>query len=118
MNRANEISVAAVLLAAGRSSRMGENEHKLLAQFEGIPLVRRTVLAILSSSATSVTVVTGHRRLEIEDALSGLGVSLQENADYRSGMASSIVSGISHQNVAKADGVLLMPADMPAVTGS
>lgn len=63
------ISVAIILLAAGRASRMGVGgPHKLLAEFAGVPLVRRSAERAVSSSANSLTVVTGYRHEEIEAA--------------------------------------------------
>lgn len=110
-------SVAIVLLAAGRSSRMGEGgSHKLLAEFDGVPLVRRSVQTALESNALNVTVVTGHRRAEIEQALAGLSVSTIENPNYASGMASSLITGMSVEAVRDADGILMMLADMPGVS--
>ncbi|MGO7169574.1 NTP transferase domain-containing protein [Rhizobium leguminosarum] len=111
------VAVAAVILAAGKASRMGEGgAHKLLALFDGMPLVRRAAETALAADATSVTVVTGHRRGEIEAALSGLGVVAIENRDYASGMASSLISGFFAPPARDADGVLVMLADMPGVT--
>jgi molybdenum cofactor cytidylyltransferase len=87
--------VFAVLLAAGRSSRMGKTgASKLLAEFDGIALVRRSALVALGSTADAVIVVTGHRTLEIEAALDGLGVECVENPLYVSGMATSLAAGI------------------------
>jgi CTP:molybdopterin cytidylyltransferase MocA len=52
-------SVAIVILAAGKASRMGEGgKHKLLAEFDDVPLVRRSALTALGADATSVIVVT------------------------------------------------------------
>jgi molybdenum cofactor cytidylyltransferase len=71
------ISVAIILLAAGRASRMGVGApHKLLAAFTGVPLVRRCAERAVSSCAKSVTVVTGYRRAEIEAALAGPDLDL------------------------------------------
>lgn len=110
-------SVAIVVLAAGRSSRMGEGgSHKLLAEFDGLPLVRRSAQTALESNARSVTVVTGHRRAEIEQALSGLPVSTMENPNFASGIASSLITGISVEAVRDANGILIMLADMPGVS--
>jgi molybdenum cofactor cytidylyltransferase len=110
-------SIAIVLMAAGTASRMGKsNAHKLLAEFDGVPLVRRAALAALGTDATAVVVVTGHRRREIEAALCGLGVTFVENRDYPSGMASSLIAGISEPGVSKSDGMLIMLSDMPGVT--
>jgi len=109
-------AVAVVILAAGKASRMGEGgAHKLLAEFGGEPLVRRTAKTALGADPASVIVVTGHRRSEIEAALSGLNVTFVENPDYASGMASSLISGFSAPPAREADGVLVMLADMPGV---
>jgi len=110
-------SVAIVLLAAGKASRMGEGgAHKLLAEFDGIPLVRRSALAALGADAATVVAVTGHSRAEIETALAGLGIHIAENPDYATGIASSLVTGFAAPGVHEADGVLVMLADMPGVT--
>jgi molybdenum cofactor cytidylyltransferase len=111
------ISVTIVLLAAGMARRMGENgAHKLLAQFDGVPLVRRSALCAINSQAASVNVVVGHRQNEIRQVLSGLQLSLIENPDYASGMASSLATGFGTVEADRADGILVMLADMPAVS--
>jgi molybdenum cofactor cytidylyltransferase len=110
-------NIAALILAAGKSSRMGEGgAHKLLAEFDGVPLVRRCALAAIHSGASSVSVVTGHRHSEIEAALSGLNLSVVQNPDFASGMASSLVAGFSSDAARQADGILVMLADMPGVS--
>jgi molybdenum cofactor cytidylyltransferase len=112
-----ELSVGALMLSAGRASRMGKDgPHKLLAEFEGMPLVRRSAGMLLASQASPVVAVTGHRREEIEAALSGLAVAAHFNPDYASGMASSLVRGVSSPELTSKDGVLVMLADMPGVT--
>ncbi|GES44930.1 4-diphosphocytidyl-2C-methyl-D-erythritol kinase [Rhizobium dioscoreae] len=113
----SEISVAIVLLAAGKASRMGEGgSHKLLAEFDGVPLVRRSTSIAIASGISDIVVVTGHRRNEIETALNGLTVEAVFNPDYGSGMASSLVAGVGTRAARRADGVLVMLADMPGVT--
>ncbi|TXH85283.1 MAG: 4-diphosphocytidyl-2C-methyl-D-erythritol kinase [Rhizobium sp.] len=114
----SQISVAIILLAAGKASRMGEGgSHKLLAEFDGVPLVRRAASVAVESGVPDIVAVTGHRRNEIEDALNGLAVESVFNPDYASGMASSLVAGVGTTAAHKADGVLVMLADMPGVTG-
>ncbi|WP_454852072.1 NTP transferase domain-containing protein [Rhizobium binxianense] len=114
---AKRLSVAVVLLAAGKASRMGAGgPHKLLAEFDGIPLVRRSAESAAGSGAASVTVVTGFRHQEIAAALSGLAIGIVHNPDYESGMASSLIAGFSSAGARQADGVLVMLADMPHVT--
>ncbi|NTJ65808.1 NTP transferase domain-containing protein [Agrobacterium rhizogenes] len=113
---ASEISVAIVLLAAGKASRMGEGgSHKLLAEFDGVPLVRRSASTALASGASDIIAVTGHRQDEIGKALDGLALQQVFNPDYASGMASSLVAGVGTRAAQKADGVLVMLADMPGV---
>ncbi|MBB4291468.1 molybdenum cofactor cytidylyltransferase [Rhizobium leguminosarum] len=110
-------NVVTVVLAAGQARRMGEGRpHKLLAEFNGVPLIRRSVMTALSSEATAVIVVTGHRKDDIEAALSGLDILTTHNPDYASGMASSLATGFSVQQARSADGVLVMLADMPGVS--
>ena len=110
-------SVAIVILAAGKASRMGEGgKHKLLAEFDGIPLVRRSALTALGADAVSVIVVTGHRRSEIETTLDELALTLIDNPDYASGMASSLIAGFSSRSADSADGILVMLADMPRIS--
>ena len=111
------IEVAIVLLAAGKASRMGESgAHKLLAEFDGISLVRRSASTAMAGGASAVVTVTGHRRDDIERALEGLDIARVYNPDYASGMASSLVAGVGTRAAQQADGVLVMLADMPGIT--
>ncbi|MGO6679212.1 nucleotidyltransferase family protein [Rhizobium leguminosarum] len=110
-------SIAIVILAAGKASRMGEGgKHKLLAEFDGVPLVRRSALTALGADAASVIVVTGHRRSEIEATLDGLALTFIDNPDYGSGMASSLIAGFSSRDADSTDGILVMLADMPGIS--
>ncbi|TCU24134.1 molybdenum cofactor cytidylyltransferase [Rhizobium laguerreae] len=96
---------------------MGEGgKHKLLAEFDGVPLVRRSALTALAADAASVIVVTGHRRSEIEAALDGLDLTFIDHPDHTSGMASSLIAGFSSRDADSADGILIMLADMPAIS--
>jgi molybdenum cofactor cytidylyltransferase len=110
-------TVGIVLLAAGKSTRMGRGgQHKLLAEFDGVPLVRHLTIEALASGASAVTVVTGYRRDKIVACLSGLEVSFVHNPNYASGMATSLIAGWLASWHRSADGVLIMLADMPHVT--
>lgn len=108
--------IAALVLAAGRASRM-QGSHKLLAAFDGEALVRRSVEAALAAEPSRVLVVTGHRAPEIEAELAGLAVDIVRNPDYASGMSTSLRAGISALGP-DCDGVVVMLADMPHVTGA
>jgi molybdenum cofactor cytidylyltransferase len=111
------ISVAIILLAAGQARRMGSDHHKLLAEFDGVPLIRRMAEVAISAAPDAIVVVTGHRHVEIAACLLELPVEIVHNAVYADGMASSIVAGFRAASVAAADGVMIMLADMPDVIG-
>lgn len=106
--------VAALILAAGASTRMG-GPHKLLSTFGGETLVRRSARIALGSEASRVVVVTGHRADEIARALDGLAVEIVPNQAYEEGLSTSLRRGF--ETAAKAaDGVLVLLADQPALT--
>lgn len=105
--------VHAVLLAAGRSSRMG-GPNKLMALFQGKPLVRRTAERVLASAADGVVAVTGHQAARIGEALAGLDVPVVHNADFASGLASSLKTGVAALPE-DAAGALIVLGDMPEV---
>lgn len=107
--------VAAVVLAAGRSTRMGE-ANKLLLELNGSPMVARTVAAA-TSVASPVIVVTGHDAAAVDRALSDAGVTIVHNPRYADGMATSLKAGLSALP-SGIDGVLVCLGDMPAVTGA
>ena len=104
--------VAAVVLAAGKASRMGDN--KLLADLDGRPLVHHAVSAALASQARPVVVVTGNDADRVRAALDGLDVTFVHNDEYASGMASSLRAGIAA--VGDVAGALVCLGDMPRVT--
>ena len=105
--------VAAIILAAGRATRMG-GPNKLLAELNGKALVRIVAEQALASKASSVTVVTGHQAREVEAALRGLNVSFVHNPDFADGLATSVKTGIATLPVA-ASGALVCLGDMPLI---
>ncbi len=84
--------IAALLLAAGSSRRMGR--PKQLLELGGRPLVRRAVELAEASRVDEVVVVVGPNRAEIERALAGTRARLVDNPDHLSGMASSLQAGL------------------------
>ena len=108
--------VGGLLLAAGRLSRVAGGHHKLLAEFGGVPLVRKSAETVIRSNVAPVVVVTGHRCGEIEAALSGLPVIIAYNKDYAAGIGKSLAIGFQQMSFTACDGVLVMLADMPEVT--
>jgi molybdenum cofactor cytidylyltransferase len=104
--------VAAIVLAAGHSSRMGEN--KLLVELDGEPLIRHAVRAALASHASPVVVVTGNDAARIHAALANLPVQFVHNAEFATGMASSLRAGVAALSDARAAMICL--GDMPKLT--
>ncbi|MGE6743133.1 NTP transferase domain-containing protein [Allorhizobium pseudoryzae] len=111
-----EQDLGAVLLAAGRASRMGEAGHKLLAEFEGVPLVRRIAERALDALRGPLVAVIGHRATEVTTALTGLPLTIVDNPDFSTGMASSLKAGLSSPALADVAGVMVLLADMPGLT--
>jgi len=105
--------IAAVVLAAGRSTRMGAS-NKLVAEIGGKPLVRICVEQALASRAKPVIVVTGHQRERVEEALGGLPVRLVHNPHFADGLGTSLRAGIVTLP-ADVDGVVVCLGDMPQV---
>ena len=112
--------IAAVVLAAGRSTRMGA-DNKLLADIGGEPMVRRVLGQVLASQAVEVVVLAGHEADLIETALEGLTsdgrCSLVHNPDFAAGLSSSLHRGIAALGET-IDGALVCLGDMPQVTAA
>ncbi len=105
--------VAAIVLAAGLSSRMGSN--KLLQSVRGKPLVRHAVEAALRSAASPVVVVTGKDGAEVRRALAPLAPLFVDNPDFSKGLSTSLKRGLSALSE-DCDGALVLLGDMPDVT--
>jgi molybdenum cofactor cytidylyltransferase len=110
--------IAAIILAAGRSSRFraagGMEASKLVAEFHGRPVVRRVAEAALASRACAVIVVTGHAREEIEAALAGLPLIFTFNPDFATGLTSSLKAGLAAAPQSGAGAIILL-GDMPKI---
>ncbi len=107
--------IAAIILAAGRSTRMGD-VNKLLVDFNGKPMIAQTVGQVKVSVIEQILVVTGHQADEVRRALSGHQVQFVENDEFHRGMATSLVAGIGALDT-DVEGVLIVLGDMPLVTG-
>lgn len=105
--------IAAVVLAAGLSSRMPGN--KLLAPLAAKPVVRHVVEAAVASRASPVLVITGSAAAEVTTALDKLNVQFIENKDYAKGLSESLKCGVRN-TPDDSDGVLVLLGDMPFVT--
>ena len=105
--------LAAVVLAAGRSTRFGTS-NKLVADHAGKPVVRHVIEALVAAGLP-IVVVIGHQAKAVRDALDGLAVTFVENADYADGMAGSLRCGVGALDPA-CDGAFIVLGDMPAIS--
>ena len=106
--------ISAILLAAGQSKRMGD-ENKLTKKIQGVPLIQRSIQNILSSSIDELIVVLGYQ-VEIVEKLVDKNKKIRcvFNKDFESGMASSIKIGLSNLSK-KTEVFFICLGDMPFV---
>lgn len=106
--------LAGIVLAAGTSTRFGA-DNKLLAGYDGRPMVRSVVEAGLATDLDPVIIVTGHDADGVREALSGLDVVYAHNAEFATGQAGSLKTGIVAVPQSCA-GAMILLADMPDVS--
>lgn len=111
MNADTAPPVAAVILAAGRSSRAGDL-NKLTEDVAGRAIVAHVADAVLASAARPVIVATGHQADAVRDALGGRDVTFAHNPDFADGISTSIRAGIGAVPETCA-GALIVLGDMP-----
>jgi molybdenum cofactor cytidylyltransferase len=106
--------ISALVLAAGKASRMGQ--PKQLLRIGGTSLVRRAVDTALGSPVGEVVVVTGQSADEVERELQGMPVRVVRNDRFAEGMSTSLRAGVGALSadskaavVLLADQVLLSP---------
>jgi len=111
--------IAGLILAAGRSTRMG-GPNKLLEEINGRALVRHVAEHVLASRAKPVIVVTGHQKERVERALAGLPVTFVHNPGFAEGLSTSLKTGIAAvaADAADADGAIVCLGDMPQVSAT
>jgi molybdenum cofactor cytidylyltransferase len=108
------VTVAAIILAAGNSTRF-EDGHKLLALLDGVPLVRHVATALEQSDLADIVLVTGANTNDVLTAVGAGRWRNVENKDPSAGLSSSLRVGI--QTIRSApDGVLVALGDMPGIS--
>lgn len=110
------MSVAAIIVAAGASSRLGR--PKQLVMIDGEAMLQRTIRIAHEAGALPVVVVLGAYRKEIEDAIDFGAALIAANGEWEEGIASSIRAGVraAEMNAEDAAGSLLISCDQPRVT--
>ncbi len=108
------IPTALLLLAAGASTRMGR--PKQLLPYRGRTLLRHAAETAAASGCAPIVLVTGALHAELLPEIAGLPIRAVHNAEWESGMASSIRTGLHALAEAAPASVLIMLADQPFVT--
>lgn len=104
--------IAAILLAAGESRRMGAN--KMLLPLGNTTVIGHVVDQFLKSDVDQIIVVVGHEATRTAQALAGRSIVVVENPAYCAGMLSSVRCGLSTVS-AECDGIMVGLGDQPSV---
>lgn len=112
MNQPPRPVLAALILAAGYSSRMGR--FKALLPMGGESVIANVVRSFRQAGIERIAVVTGHNAEELEVVLRKLGVDAIPNPDYERGMYSSVQAGVASLPP-EVDACFLQPVDIPLV---
>ena len=115
---------AAIILAAGTSSRMGNERNKLLLPLHHRPVLAHVIEAVLGSRARPVVLVLGHQATEIkahlQQDLSENPIQVVENPAYALGQSTSMQAGLrallAHTPDEHLTGVLFLLGDQPMIT--
>ncbi|MGA7242386.1 MAG: nucleotidyltransferase family protein, partial [Terracidiphilus sp.] len=110
------MSVAAIIVAAGSSSRLGQPKQLVMIDEES--MLHRAIRCAQEAGASPVFVVLGAHRELIQSAIDFGAANVVMNSDWEEGLASSIRAGVKtvHAEAPTAEGVLLMGCDQPRVT--
>lgn len=105
------VTIGAVVLAAGRGSRIG-NRPKCLLQLDGVTLIRRQLMALSAAGVHELVVVLGHYADDIEAAIKELPVTSVRQQSNDHSQPESVRLGLQALSP-KLDAVLVTPADLP-----
>lgn len=115
--------IAAIILAAGLSSRMAPGNKMLARDGYGQSMIGRVIQAALGTRTEEVILITGHRAEEIEHAArqattTGTAARLRfvRSPNYAQGMSASVKAGIAA--AARASAALICLGDMPEITAA
>ena len=107
-------AVAAVVLAAGESSRMGAD--KALLMYRGRTFLENIISAVRAAGIRHVVVVLGHHADLVQQSIDLNSVEVVMNQDYRRGQTSSLQAGLRVLSANGPDGVVFCLVDHPAIS--
>jgi molybdenum cofactor cytidylyltransferase len=105
--------VSAILLAAGKSERMGQN--KLLLPFGGRTVIQRTLDSLIASRVGEIIVVLGSRAQEINASIGNRRALVVLNPNFARGMSTSLIIGFGMVS-SQARFVIVALGDQPLIT--
>lgn len=108
--------IAAVVLAAGASSRMGSD--KALLMYRGKTFLEKIIFALREASVRRIVVVLGHHAELIQQSIDLSSVEVVVNQDYRQGQTSSLQAGLRALGANEPEGMLLCLVDHPVIATS
>jgi CTP:molybdopterin cytidylyltransferase MocA len=108
-----EESIAAVILAAGAGSRFGGDDHKLLTEIDGAPIVSHAIAAARAADVAEVIVVQG--AVDISHLVPD-DVTLLDNEQWAEGQATSLRAAVAYAQVRGHDVIVVGLGDSPGVT--
>jgi CTP:molybdopterin cytidylyltransferase MocA len=103
--------LGAILLAAGESTRM-KGVNKLAVEIQGVPLLKRALIALSGAGVDEVAVVLGHDAERLDALISEFPVTIVRNERYREGQMSSMRVGLAALQ-GPFNALLVCPSDMP-----
>jgi len=106
------VTHAAILLAAGASTRLGH--PKQLIEIDGETLLRRAARALLATSPRELVVVLGHDASTMQSTIDDLPLRCVIASGYARGMSASLRAGVAALDTASA-GALVALTDQPAL---
>ena len=107
--------VAAVILAAGGSSRFGK--PKQLIELRGKTLLGRILDSATEANCSPIVVVIGNALLEVRKQLETTNVTIVENENWQRGIGTSIRTGVQYviNHMPATDAIVLLVCDQPFV---
>ncbi|MEM9510260.1 MAG: nucleotidyltransferase family protein [Cyanobacteria bacterium P01_E01_bin.35] len=115
-NKKGKNAIAAIILAAGASRRMGR--PKQLLPYRGQTLLSYVTECAIASPCNSVIVILGANANKIEPEIAQLPIKIVKNLEWNEGISSSISCGITYikEQSLNIDGVIILTCDQPFIS--